>query len=401
MESAGGEGRWVARLIALAAACALVAGCGGDDEDGGAETQAEATATEATTKEADTIQVEPAPGPTSDEAAKKVKLWFTAGEQFHTVERELPERGSTLAPAVDALLAGPTDADLATGVEADTQIPPGTALEKVSVDGDGTATVQLSPEFTADIPADSAERSADQRQRLNARLGQVTYTLTQFSDVKAAKVVSGGVTVEPDDTRQEYAAPADGPKKLRKAKGRKLPGTRQVQTKLAKLGYLPRDAVDGLNGYRTQQAVMAFQSWEGLGRDGVVGPQTSQALATARRPKPQRGGPSKRIEVYIEKGVTLLVKNGRTKRAIHSSAGAPGTDTPTGRYQVFRKELQSWSVPFSTWLPYASYFNNGIAFHEYPDVPPFPASHGCVRLPAPEAPGVYEFASIGTTVVVY
>ena len=127
---------------------------------------------------------------------------------------------------------------------------------------------------------------------------------------------------------------------------------------------LPRDAVDGLNGYRTQQAVIAFQSWEGLGRDGVVGPQTSRALAVARRPKPQRGGPSKRIEVYIEKGVTLLVKNGRTKRAIHSSAGAPGTDTPTGRYQVFRKELQSWSVPFSTWLPYASYFNNGIAFHE-------------------------------------
>ena len=399
MESATGQGSWVARLVALAAACALLAGCGGDDDGG--ETQADAAATEGTTTEADTIEVEPAPGPASDEPAKKVKLWFMAGEQFHTVERELPERGSTLAPAVDALLAGPTEADLASGVEADSQIPPGTALEKVSVDGDGTATVRLSPEFTADIPSQSAERSADQRQRLNARLGQVTYTLTQFSDVKAAKVVSGGVTVEPDDTRQEYAAPAGGPKELSKAKGRKLPGTRQVQTKLAKLGYLPRDAVDGLNGYRTQQAVMAFQSWEGLGRDGVVGPQTSQALAVARRPKPQRGGPSKRIEVYIQKGVTLLVKNGRTKRAIHSSAGAPGTDTPTGRYQVFRKELQSWSVPFSTWLPYASYFNNGIAFHEYPDVPPFPASHGCVRLPAPEAPGVYEFAAIGTTVVVY
>jgi hypothetical protein len=46
---------------------------------------------------------------------------------------------------------------------------------------------------------------------------------------------------------------------------------------------------------------------------------------------------------------------------------------------VFRKELRSWSVPF----------------------PPFPASHGCVRVPAPEARGVYEFASLGTAVVVY
>ncbi len=75
--------------------------------------------------------------------------------------------------------------------------------------------------------------------------------------------------------------------------------------------------------------------------------------------------------------MTLLVEAGRTKRAIHVSSGAPGTITPSGRYEVFRKELQSWSVPFQTWLPYASYFNNGIAFHEYPDVPTYP---GLARL---------------------
>ncbi|MBM3665880.1 MAG: L,D-transpeptidase [Actinobacteria bacterium] len=71
------------------------------------------------------------------------------------------------------------------------------------------------------------------------------------------------------------------------------------------------------------------------------------------------------------------------------------TETPAGTYEAFRKELSSRSVPFSTWLPYASYFNSGIAFHEYAQVPPYPASHGCVRVPAPEAPFVYEFAAIG------
>lgn len=371
--------------VAALAAAALMAGCGSDGGDGNEEADA------------------PQPGSTettSDQAAGKVKVWFTAGEQFHTVERELGDGKSALEPAVDALLSGPTEGDQASGVDTGTQIPPGTSLEQVSLDEDGIATVRLSDRFAAGIPDEPSERSADQRQELNARLGQVTYTLTQFSDVEATKVVSGGLTVEPDMTRSDYAAPAGGPKQLRKSKGKKLPGIRQVQAKLAKLTYLPKDAVDGLNGYRTQQAVMAFQSWEGLGRDGVVGPQTSAAIAVARRPKPQRGGPKKRIETYIGKGVTLLIKNGRTKRAIHSSAGAPGNDTPTGRYRVFRKELRSWSVPFSTWLPYASYFNNGIAYHEYPDVPPYPASHGCVRLPAPEAPGVYAFAGVGTTVVV-
>jgi lipoprotein-anchoring transpeptidase ErfK/SrfK len=99
--------------------------------------------------------------------------------------------------------------------------------------------------------------------------------------------------------------------------------------------------------------------------------------------------------------VALLIARGKTKRAVHVSTGAPGTATPTGTYRVFRKELQSWSVPFSTWLPYASYFNRGIALHEYPDVPTYPASHGCVRVPAPEAKFVYRFAAIDRVVVVY
>jgi lipoprotein-anchoring transpeptidase ErfK/SrfK len=33
-------------------------------------------------------------------------------------------------------------------------------------------------------------------------------------------------------------------------------------------------------------------------------------------------------------------------------------------------------------------------------VPPFPASHGCVRVPSSEAKDVYAFAALGTAVVV-
>ena len=89
------------------------------------------------------------------------------------------------------------------------------------------------------------------------------------------------------------------------------------------------------------------------------------------------------------------------KRRIHASTGAAGYETPTGTYSVFRKETNSWSVPYQVWLPYASYFNGGIAFHASDEVPASPVSHGCVRLSAPEAPFVYEFATVGTSVVVY
>jgi lipoprotein-anchoring transpeptidase ErfK/SrfK len=70
-------------------------------------------------------------------------------------------------------------------------------------------------------------------------------------------------------------------------------------------------------------------------------------------------------------------------------------------FHVYRKELLSWSVPFSVWMPYASYFVGGIAMHEYPYVPEYPASHGCVRLPAGEAQRVFAFAEVGTPVSVF
>ena len=86
---------------------------------------------------------------------------------------------------------------------------------------------------------------------------------------------------------------------------------------------------------------------------------------------------------------------------MHASTGAPGRDTPAGQFAVYRKEQLSWSIQFKVWMPWASYFTGGIALHAYPDVPAYPASHGCVRLSAPEAQKVYDFAVQGTPVYVY
>lgn len=377
-----GSPRSLLALALLAAAAVAAAGCGGGG--GGGE--------------------------------QPVKLFFTSGEQFAPVERELPDGGAEtpeageeapagapvpeLEPAIRALVEGPTGAERRGAVEAQTQIPEGTGVKRVSLDGD-EAVVELSGEFLDGVPGAPAERSRAQRQELEGRLAQVTYTATQFEQVRSTRVLVSGGTVAPELDRGDYAKPKGPAPAVRKPRGAEASGVRPLQMRLWRLGYLPRAAVDGLDGYRTRQAVMAFQSWEGLNRDGVAGPITRAALARARRPKPRAGGPPKRIEVYRALGVALLVKGGRTKRALHVSTGAPGTETPAGSFEVFRKERNSWSVPFDTWLPYASYFHNGIAFHEYPQVPPYPASHGCVRVPAPEAPFLYGFAAIGTAVRVY
>jgi lipoprotein-anchoring transpeptidase ErfK/SrfK len=390
----------------------LVAGCGGSDESSSTTASSTTTSTESssttstTSTDVETTTTTPNGGQQAPPAGT-VQLYFTAGEQFEKVDSKLQNADSELKPVTQALIDGPTADDASHGTVPQTAIPEGTTLNDVSMADDGTATVDVSAEFMDGVPADPADRDRAQRAELAARLGQVTYTLDQLHSVEATKVIAGGEPVVSDETAapvvdpNDYSKPSGGPGWKAKPKGEKSLSTKSVQQRLAQLHYLPPSAVDGEAGYRTQQAVIAFQAWEGLDRDGVVGPATTAALNSASAPKPSSQGPSRRIEVYRSKGVILEIAHGKLRRAIHVSSGQPGLETPAGTFQVFRKELRSWSVPFQVWLPYASYFNNGIAFHEYPDVPPYPASHGCVRVPVPEAPGVYKFAKLGTTVIVF
>jgi lipoprotein-anchoring transpeptidase ErfK/SrfK len=345
-----------------------------------------------------------------------IKLWFTGGEQFSVVDRTIQTYRTKALPTVNALLRGPTGAERAQNIA--TQIPDGVTVIRLTLDGKA-AVIELSPAFLKGIPSPASARTDAQEITLNARLGQVIYTLTQFKEITSAKVLSDGQLLSLQSPKSQAATPQGtlGRKDFTKPLGAAPPtttptpptppaplaGIKQIQQRLADIGFLPAGAVDGKAGYQTQQAVLAFQAWQGLGRDGVVGPLTKAKLLKAGRPQPRSGLPglpARRMEVYRAKGVLLLISGGKVVRAIHVSPGGPATPTPSGTYKIFRKELQSWSVPFSVYLPYASYFNNGIAFHEYPDVPAYPASHGCVRVPAPEAKGVYAFAASGTTVVV-
>jgi hypothetical protein len=175
---------------------------------------------------------------------------------------------------------------------------------------------------------------------------------------------------------------------------------RGMQLRLETLGYLDSSSVTGSLDYVTEQALLAFQGWEGLTRTGTVTGGTQLALFRAGRPKPFTHRPGRHVEIHRDLGVLLLVDGNEVKRAVHTSTGSFGR-TPAGTFHVYRKELLSYSVPFHVWMPFASYFVGGIAMHEYPDVPAYPASHGCVRLPDGEANRVYAFVDVGTPVYVF
>jgi hypothetical protein len=300
------------------------------------------------------------------------------------------------------LLAGPTTAERAAGIE--TTLPPRTKLVSVGVDR-RTATVELRRARTPSTAFDVSLRPA--------RAAQIVYTLTALPGVEQvlirvngtdrATFIGSRLALKGPLDKHDLSKPITLPAKPRQVpRGHAPADARGVQKRLVSLNYLPAEAANGTWDARTSHAVLAFQAWEGLARDAVVGAQTLAALENASRPKPARAGSGARhVEVYRTKGVTLLVDRGRVVRTLHSSSGAGTYATPAGSFSVVRKERNSWSVPYQVWLPYASYFNGGIAFHGYSEVPAHPASHGCIRLPLAEAPFAYAFMTLGTRVTVY
>lgn len=144
---------------------------------------------------------------------------------------------------------------------------------------------------------------------------------------------------------------------------------KQIQCLLEYLGYEP-GAIDGANGPKTRDAVMAFQRAERLTVDGVVGAQTEKALLDAvsngRVYKPPDGvtgktvsvaadGPSwwadiryfKRTEPYIACScgrcggfpVEPAEKLMRLADAVREAAGKPMIPTSTVRCKTHNAEV--------------------------------------------------------------
>jgi cell wall hydrolase len=171
-----------------------------------------------------------------------------------------------------------------------------------------------------------------------------------------------------------------------------------LQRHLVTLGYLERGAVDGTFGDETWYAVVAFQGWEQIELDGVVGPETRRALRHARAPQPWQRL-QRALEIDLTRQVLLVVEDGAVRRVVHASTGAR-FPTPQGRFSVARRLRKSWSRRYHVWLPYALYFHRGFAIHAFPVVPDKPASHGCIRIPIQDARFVFDAAPLGTPVLI-
>lgn len=83
------------------------------------------------------------------------------------------------------------------------------------------------------------------------------------------------------------------------------------------------------------------------------------------------------------------------------SSGAKGRSTPTGVFTILEKQVTHYSSKYQhAPMPYMQRLTwKGIALHGG-DLPGYPASHGCIRLPHEFAPLLYSITTRGTTVIV-
>jgi N-acetylmuramoyl-L-alanine amidase len=247
--------------------------------------------------------------------------------------------------------------------------------------------------------------------------GQAAGGVTSTSPPTTAPQTTAAPTTEPPTT-EAPSTTAAAPTTTTKPKpaapatlqsGSKGAAVKALQQRLHELGYQVQEA-DGQFGPETHHSVVAFQKVNRLGRDGVVGPITRKALANPRMPKPRSAKAGFHVEADLTLQVVYMVRDGKVLEALDASSASGQTYTvdgdvrlavtPLGGFTIQRK-IDAWRKSKLGLLYRPAYFVGGYALHGAYSVPPFPASHGCIRITITAMNRWYAKLPVGTPMLVY
>jgi lipoprotein-anchoring transpeptidase ErfK/SrfK len=185
---------------------------------------------------------------------------------------------------------------------------------------------------------------------------------------------------------------------------------RQAEQRLADLGFWT-GPIDGVWDGASRHALIAFQKVQRARATGQLTRAEYNALSMAAPPRPRQAtGPH--IEVDIARQVLFLVDaDGKVGNILPISSGSgksfhengyPETHavTPCGHLEVFAK-ASGWKTSPLGEMHNPLYIVGGIAIHGSQDVPAYPASHGCIRIPMFASARLPYMVPKGTPVWVY
>jgi len=171
---------------------------------------------------------------------------------------------------------------------------------------------------------------------------------------------------------------------------------RLLQDALRSLGYAaPRN---GRFDAATSRAVRAFRQVNGMGRSGYATRGVYSAVFRRRgafKARYPRSG--KHVEFDWSRQVVALLRGKRVVRAYYVSSGTSATPTVFGSWRFYRKDRGFNALG----MLHSNYFVGGYAIHGYKSVPTYPASHGCIRVPIPQARSIDRWIDIGDRIFTY
>jgi peptidoglycan hydrolase-like protein with peptidoglycan-binding domain len=169
-----------------------------------------------------------------------------------------------------------------------------------------------------------------------------------------------------------------------------------LQRELLALGYAA--PLTGSYDDGTSRAVLAFRKVNNLGRDGfataAVYDRLLRRTGAFKLRYPKAG---KHVEFDWSRQVVVLAQGGRPFRVYHASSGKPSTPTVFGSFRFYSKTPGTNAHGMVD----SNYFIGGYAIHGYPEVPSYAASHGCIRVPIPNAAAIFAWIKLGDPIFVY
>jgi hypothetical protein len=171
---------------------------------------------------------------------------------------------------------------------------------------------------------------------------------------------------------------------------------RLLQRQLAKLGYaIPKT---GRFDDGTARAVLAYRKVNGMARirsaNWTIFKRLFHGKGAYKLRYPKAG---KHVEADLSRQVLVLARRGRPWRVYHMSSGTSATPTVRGSFRFYRKSPGTNAKG----MVHSSYFIRGYAIHGYKSVPTHPASHGCLRVPIPNALSIFRWVKLGDRIFVY
>jgi hypothetical protein len=190
-------------------------------------------------------------------------------------------------------------------------------------------------------------------------------------------------------------------KRFSALKGSVGSGSGRTRIHLAQLGLKRLAYVTSTGGHfdgAMSRAVLAFRKTNRMSRNSSVSAKVFEMLLTGHggfRLKYPKAG--KHVEADLSRQVLVLARNGKAERIYHTSSGKPSTPTIVGSFRFYRKQPGTNAKG----MVHSSYFIRGYAIHGYKEVPAYAASHGCLRVPIPNALSIYRWINLGDRIFVY